>query len=636
MQSPRWTWLTLIACAAAASAGAQVAPDPVVAPGPAQAPEPAAEPESEGRNWRIPPIAWIGSVSYDLRSHRGGGEGSSLTHLVTGSLGLKTYVYQPWLAVVSGNVGITNSWSRDSRGGDGTGPFGTDASLHETIRGREQFLTGNASLNLFPQSRFPFEAHFERADSRINSGLASTFDFQTTSWGFSQRYRPLAARWNATGGFEHREQSGAGFRASQDSLTSDFNNSWKHNDLNLGASLSRARTQGTDDDSRFTSLVGRHSYVPSTELSVNSTANWTRTQEGAAAAQADLNVLQFSSVGMMRRGPKLSLTGSARALLLREEFTGAGVDTGGLSLGANYEFSPQLRLTANGGVNATRSGDAVSSVFSGSVGAAYQGDTRQIAGARYDWFTSGTLGGALNQASDSASEQQANLSLQLGHTVARSWRTGEQSNLSLSGGQTLSWSDSRSSGRDEADHAGGSRGFGASTSLLNTVGLTWQSTGNGRTVYARTSYNDSIEFQSRDRFQLFNAQLSGNLEIDNRRSLTGDLTFQHTRQSTGLVLDGEAGGRATTTGASGEISYQHQRLFGFPRLRFISRLKLAQDVLKQPGTLLTLPDRETRLWENRLDWSVGRLDAQVIVRFSQVDGRGRQSIMFRVQRSFGN
>ncbi|NNU43917.1 hypothetical protein [Ramlibacter montanisoli] len=74
------------------------------------------------------------------------------------------------------------------------------------------------------------------------------------------------------------------------------------------------------------------------------------------------------------------------------------------------------------------------------------------------------------------------------------------------------------------------------------LGLTWQSGSDGRTVYARASYNDSVEFRSRDRFQLFNAQLSGNLEIDNRRSLTGDLTFQHTRQSTGLVLDGVAGG----------------------------------------------------------------------------------------------
>lgn len=624
MQSPRWTWLTLIACAAAAgSAGAQVAP------------EPAAEPEADGRGWRIPPILWSGSLAYDLRSHRGGGEGSSLAHLVTGTLGLKTYVYQPWLAVVAGNVGLTNSWSRDSRPA-GSGPFGTDPSLHETIRGREQFLTGNASVNVFPQSRFPFEFHVDRADSRINSGLASTFDFRTTSWGFSQRYRPLTGRWNSTAGYEHREQSGAGFRATQDSLTGDFHTNWKHNDASLGASHSRARSQGLDDDSRFTTLVGRHSYVPSTDLSLNSTANWTRTQESAAAAQTDLDVLQFSSVGMMRRGPRLSLTGSARALLLREAFSGAAVDSGGLSLGANYEFSPQLRLTANGGVNATRSGDASSSVFTGSVGAAYQGDSREIAGARYDWFTSGTVGGAVNQGSDAPGERQASVSLQLGHTMSRSWRTGETSNLSLNGGQTLTWSDSRSSGRAEDPLAANDRSRGASTSLLNMVGLTWQSGGDGRTVYARTSYNDSIEFQSRDRFQLFNAQLSGNLEIDNRRSLNGDLTFQHTRQSTGLVLDGVAGGSATTTGASGEISYQHQRLLGVPRLRFVSRLKLAQDVLKQPGTLLTLPDRETRLWENRLDWSVGRLDAQVVLRFSRVDGRGRQSIMFRVQRSFGN
>ncbi len=624
MQSPRWTWLTLIACAAAAgSAGAQVAPDPAV------------EPESEGRAWRIPPIQWNGSVSYDLRSHRGDDEGSSLAHLVTGTLGLRTYVYQPWLAVVSGSVGLTTSWSRDSRPA-GSGAFGTDPSLHETIRGREQFLTGNASVSVFPQSRFPFEFHVDRADSRINSGLASTFDFQTTSWGFSQRYRPLTGRWNATGGFEHREQSGVGFRASQDALTSEFGTSWKHNDASLGASHSRARTEGTDDDSRFTTLVGRHSYVPSTDLSVNSTANWTRTQEGAFAAQTDLNVLQFSSVGMLRRGPKLSLTGSARALVLREEFSGAAVDSGGLSLGANYELSPQLRLTANAGVNATRSDESAASVLTGSVGAAFQGETREIAGARYDWFTSGSVGGALNQGSEVPSERQANVSLQLGHTMARSWRMGEKSNLSLNAGQTISWTDSRTSARDDDPTLVADRSNGARTSLLNTIGLTWQSGGDGRTVYARTSYNDSLEFQSRDRFQLFNAQLSGNLEFDNRRSLTGDLTFQHTRQSTGLVLDGGANGNATTTGASGEISYQHQRLFGVPRLRFVSRLKLAQDVLKQPGTLLTLPERETRLWENRLDWSVGRLDTQVILRFSQVDGRGRQSIMFRVQRSFGN
>lgn len=626
MQSPRWTWLTLIACAAAAgSAGAQVAS------------EPAPESQPEGRAWRIPPIAWSGSISYDLRSQRGGSEGSSMAHLLTGTLGLRTYVYQPWLAVVDGNIGLTHGWSRESHSGfSGTGPFGTDASLHEAIRGREQFVTGAVNVGVFPQSRFPFQFHLDRADSRINSGLASTFDFQTTSWGFSQRYRPLTGRWNMNGAYEHREQTGAEFRASQDSLTGDFNASWKSNEASLGASHSRARTQGLDDESRFTTMVGRHSYVPSTDLSVNSTANWTRTQEGVATAPSDLQVLQFSSVGMLRRGPKLSLTGSARALLLREELAGTGVDSGGVNLGANYEFSPQLRLTANGGVNATRSGDTASSVFTGAVGAAYQGESRQIAGARYDWFTSGTLGGVVNQGSDNPGERQVNLSLQLGHTISRTWKTGETSNLGFNAGQSLAWNDTRSNARDNDHLTGGDQGFGASTTLLNTLGVTWQSAADGRTVYARASYNDSLELQSRDRFQLLNAQLSGNLEFDTRRSLSGDLTLQHTQQNSGLLLDGTSAGTITTTGASGEITYQHQRLFDVPRLRFISRLRLAQDVLKQPGTLLSLPDRETRVWENRLDWSVGRLDTQVVLRLSQVNGRARQSIMFRVQRSFGN
>jgi len=64
-------------------------------------------------------------------------------------------------------------------------------------------------------------------------------------------------------------------------------------------------------------------------------------------------------------------------------------------------------------------------------------------------------------------------------------------------------------------------------------------------------------------------------------------------------------------------------------------VRLAQDVLKQPGTFQSLPDRETRLWENRLDWSVGRIDMQAILRLSYVDGRQREAFMFRIQRTFG-
>jgi len=94
--------------------------------------------------------------------------------------------------------------------------------------------------------------------------------------------------------------------------------------------------------------------------------------------------------------------------------------------------------------------------------------------------------------------------------------------------------------------------------------------------------------------------------------------------------------RTRTYGISGEIQFQQNNLFGVPRLRFTSRLRLAQDVLKQPGQLVSFPDRETRLWENRLDWTIGRLDSQVELRLSQIDGRRVDSLWFRIHRAFGN
>lgn len=623
MLLPRWTRLTLLAWAAAAAcAGAQAQ----------AAPDPQEDDAGPARRWQVPPIRWTGFLAYDLRANRAPGEGSSLGHLVTGNLGLRSYIYQPWFARVSGNFGLTSSWTRDTH--QRATLFDTDASLHETIRSREQFLTGSGRVDVFPQSRFPFEFHVERNDSRIDSGLASNFDFRNQGFGFSQRYRPPNGAWAVTGAYDHREQSGAGFRARQDTLNGDFATQWKFNDLNVGASHSRARTVGSGDDSRYGSLVVRHNYVPSTDFSLNSSGNWTRTEESSAGGASDLQVLQFSTVGMWRRARSpLSLTGSGRVLVLREDVGGNSLETVGATLGANYEYSPNLRLTGSGGVNVTHGADAQSTGFTGSVGATYQGDSLSILGARYDWFGSGSLGTALTQGSRIETERQTALNLQVGHTLTRTWNLAAGSALTVNGAQSLSWSRSHST-------LAFARDFDQVTSLLNTASATWQAGSAGRSAYARASYSDSVQLAGRDdRFQMANFQLSGNFDFDNRRSLTGDLTLQRSWQTAGTVVDADgfaSGGRVTSTGASGEISYRHNRPFGIPQLRFVSRLKLAQDVLKQPGTLPSLPDRETRLWENRLDYSIGRLDTQLVLRISEADGQRREALLFRVQRAFGD
>ena len=620
MQLRRQPLVTLLACLAAASevtaqVGAQENVTTTVAE-PTTLATPADTPAGgTGLNLRGAPIATSGLVSYDLRASHGQGEPSTLSQFVTSNLSASSYIYQPWFATVSGTLGVTVG---RLRGGG------------EDNAAAERFVTGNARVDLFPRSRFPFEVHFERNDSRIDSGLASTIDFRTQNFGFSQRYRPESGAYNLSASFNRREQVSAGSRDTQDLLAADFSTRWKHSELSLGLSQSQARREQSDERTQFRSLVGRHQYVPGSALSINTTVNLTQTEEHAAFGASDLSVLQLSSVGLWHADDsKLTLSGSVRGLLLRDALADHALDSLGLTLGLTYEVSPRIRLSASGGANATSSDGRSTQGITGSAGASWQGETIEFKGIRYDQFANGSVGGS--QAVDAT---QTTVTAQLGHAVGRSWPIASLSTLALNAGQSLAVSKNHSNS-DPGDASTSSR------TLLHTVAATWNTGGDNRSAYARAAYSDSRELGGdHSRFQLVNFQLSGNFGFDRNRSLSGDLTLQRVMQRTGDhrltggigLLPGE---RSSSGSASGEISYRHQRLFGIPRLRFTSRLKLAQDVLNHPGTFATIPDRETRLWENRLDWLVGRLETQLIFRIAQVDGKRREFLMWRVQRSFG-
>lgn len=621
MQLRRRPWITLLACIAASgevTGQTGAAGDPADAASQSSAAAEPAQPAASGTglNWRGAPVATTGSVSYDLRASHAAGEPRLLSQLVTSSLSASTYIYQPWFATAGGTLGVTMGRSR--------GGIDENASA-------ERFITGNARVDLFPRSRFPFEVHVESTDSRIDSGLASSLDFRTRNFGFSQRYRPESGAYNVSASFDRRAQTGSGARDTQDVLAGDFSTRWKSNELSLGLSQSQARRADSDQRSQFRSMVGRHQYAPASALSISTTVNLSQTDEEGAAGASELSVLQWSSVGVWHpAGSKLAMSGSVRGLLLREGSGRHALDSLGLNLGATYELNPNTRLTASGSASTTSSDGTPVQAIAGSVGASWQGDTAQFMGLRYDPYANGSFG-----ASHAGNDSQTTTAGQLGHTLSRSWPIASQSSLALNAGQTLTLARNSSSNSEPSD-------FPTSVkTILHSVGATWSSGGDNRTAYARATYNDSREIGgSHSRFQLFNFQLSGSFAFDRNRSLSGDLTLQRAQQRAGdqrltaglAPLAGERTGAAT---ASGEIVYRHLRPFGVARLRFTSQLKLAQDVLNQPGAFVRIPDRETRSWENRLDWLVGRLETQLVLRVSQVDGKRREFLMWRVQRSFG-
>lgn len=597
------------------------------------------------KSWRVPPVATNGSISYDLRANRTQGESRSLSQLVTTNLGARSYIYQPWFATVSGELGLTTARSRLSASDPSQDPF----AAQERATASERFFTGKARVDLFPRSRFPFEVHFDRSDSRIGAGTASALDFRTQNVGFSQRYRPVSGAYNLSAGFDRRQQWGTGFRDTQDALTADFSTRWKYNELSLGGAWNQSRRRATGEQSEFRTLVGRHNYAPNPDLSLNTTVNWSQTLDDVLAAPADMMVLQWSTVGLWHRDKSpLTLTGTARGLVLRDGRSDRpGMDSLGLTLGASYELNRNTRLVANGSAITSSSNGSGAHSFSGSVGANWQGDSMEFKGLRYDRqagatagaTTSNSTGGNLPDGTGAARQTQSALNAQAGHSLSHSIPFNPRSALVLNASQMLSSSANRSS----TDHGGAGAGDGSQSShtLLHALAATWNIAADSRSAYARASYSDSAELGGGTaRFQLWNFQLSGNFEIDRNRTLSGDLTWQRVEQRSGDALDvlgaPAAAQRTGSRNVGGEITYRQQRLFGIPRLRFSSRLKLAQDVLNQPGVLATIPDRETRLWENRLDWSVGRLETQVVFRISEVEGKRREHLMWRIQRNFGD
>ena len=629
MQFRRRPWLTLLAglvsagfapCTLAQRATAPAAEEPAPPVLDAAATDaPAADTGSgrgSGLKWRIPPIGTSGSLAYDLRANHTP-EGSAVQHLVTARFSAATYVYQPWFATMSGSLGLTMGRAQAS------GPEN---------KSEDQFLTGSMRLDLFPRSRFPLGIHYEMSDSRVDSGLVSTIDYRAQTFGISQRFRPESGAYSFNTSFENRVQDGAGFHDIQNLLIGDFSTSWKHNNLSLGASESQGERKSTGDSTLFRSLVARHVYTPNGELSLNTSFNWTQTEDHTQQFHSNVSVLQGMSVGVWRtEGSRLTLSGSARGLMLRDAETGQEISSLGLTLGASYELNRNARLTANGGINAVQSGGTRSQSVLGSISASWQGDTLEWRGFRYDWFSSATLGGS--KAGDGI---ESALGLQLGHTLSRAFTMSESSSLVFNAGQTYATTQSR------GGHSESGAAPDQSQSLVHNAGATWNSSAGSSNAYARASFSDSRELGGgRSQFQMMNFQLSGIFEFSRYQTLSGDLTMQRIRQRGGDVVTPGPGGLRIlgeptgSSGVSGEIAFRQTRLFGVPRLRFVSRLKLAQDVLSQQGTLATVADRETRLWENRLEWSVGRLETHLVLRISESDGVRREFLMWRLQRGFG-
>ena len=610
-------------------------------PAPASVGAPTQSGASPAINWYLPPVRIGGIVNYSVRSDSFAGQQSTQSGLTTTlNASTNTYIWQPWFARVDGSLGFT--FANDRSRGD------------EAERsGKNVVVTGRGQLSVLAQSKFPFEAHFERNDSRVSTDLAVGNDYASQRYGFTQRYyRPQG---DAMFGWDRTTQNSANTgRDLQDSLQLRMTHRMEHHNLQFNGDRSTNKHELTAERAVQDNLSLQHSYTPSPSISIDSLANISRSDYRLQQGNNDSRLLQLSSNAFWRpEGQPMTVTGGVRMFTLQTDSSGF-IDTGNAvdnrllnanaNLGVSYEFNPFTRLNASANVNMTDSRGIKTMNSNQTVVASYSPASIALGLFSYGWSTSAS---GSNTTGGDDSERQ--LTLQFSHSLSRSF--------TLAGGSTVSVDASQGVAASASSRSAPSDGEPESSKQLTHSGsVSWSLPEYGNSL-VRLSASDSRALDGNQAFfQLFNLQASSNLATSGYSSWNGNLTIQATRQGKNSPLvannsSAENDDKGFQTSSSGSISYQHQRLFGYRRLRFASDLRLNSDAL--------LPlfgsdeAQELAAWANSLDYSIGRTqlrlnlliartsspkssaDSLAGVENAKKESKINKSIMFTVSRTFG-
>jgi len=632
----RWLCAALLLRAGSAGAAAFVpgAPEPDPPTGATGRLEPEIVlPAGNGFRFEFARPRWGGTLSLDARRLRLEDGARASQGLVYNDIEMATHLWQPWFMQLRAGAGVLASRDVSSdAGGASTATQGVA-------------LTGRFALSLFPVSRFPFEFRAEVADSRTSGQTLGT-DFRTHRLGMTQSWRPESGGDSVSASLDYsRLEATNGVEDSVVTLRGTGLRQLAEHSFELSGQLSRNWRSDADDRSRIALLSGRHTFHPAQALHVDTLASWSELQFASTALGSGLrtrsDVRQLSSFATWRPregdalflpGSPLYLTGSMR-LLDAGTSTDSGIGSAEQraraangSLGVGIELTPQWRASA--------------SAFGGAVQVAGQrrnldaGGTASLTYAPLGlafgpWRYTPSLGASASVTRSSAAGQRHALGLQGSHGVSRTWLLGASDSVSANLTQSLG-------ALRESETAEASRALSHSASLY------WQGVSESASQsYAGLSVSDSRTWaQETGRFQLVNGQFSRRTQLSRHASWSGNLTWQATR-SDATLLDPFTGtlreaGMGWQRFYSGALSYEQQRLFEVPRLRYTLLLTVNSQQFESRalGDVDAPLERITESLENRIDYSIGRLEARLSARLARVEGRSVAALFARVQRRY--
>ncbi len=557
------------------------------------------------------PLSYSGRVSYMYGYVDSAGNQSELTNLLFGwSAG--GYIWRPWFATTSLalNVGLTstNSTSSSSEGTMGTGNF---------------------SLGVFPRSRFPFSLDYARTDSRSQqfydvTQVSGETSFRTTRLTLRQSYRPRKHNQLFNGWYNLTQFDGGTFGSNSQVYGVDYQLRVPQQTVAVSASHSAVSSRGISGESTVDVVSASHVYTPSAELGVTSLFSYVELNPIGAELTAT-NSQAFSSFFWRPEHRAVNVSGGVR--LSENENKAATSRSLNTNLALGYRITRSLNMNASMSLGTSSSGGGSQTLStSQTVNVSYTGRRRQWRGISYfwQWGASGTNSAVRTEpvGGKSESTEQQSVSTSLGHNFNKSWATGRASSLSATFSQ--SGSGSKSTQADEV-----------SKTLNHGMSVGWNTRGRRGASYINGRLSDSRSFGVNETvFNSFNLSYATDLTINRLSSMTGNVNYQASRNTSDINSSGaavpEATGKVTSTtkNLTGGMAYSNNRPFGIYNLTFTS--------LVQGSKQIDSPVPSTTLrWESVFRYQLGLLSTTLSFRVSEsAGGNLAKSMNFQATRTF--
>ena len=559
----------------------------------------------------------FGNVGYFYGLNEADGGSRNEDSTVIGSLGARTYLWQPWFAQLNGGA-----------------TFSRNTSENENVTNQAEVTSGNASLSLFPVSRFPFYASFNQVERDYDWANKHTredhFFTKTRSRSMTAR-QSVVTNWGSRldawydismRDFDDYDAQRPEYDIEDKTLGGKFQHRGQNYNLFLNASKQEQDNSDVDRVSTSQMVSMTHNYFPTSTFYIKTLGSQSVYDIKDESAYSDYSFKsesettndQASSMFYWRPEYKpYTVTGAVRLNRRTVEFptTDSRQHIFAANIAGNYHINRKTRLTLTGNVSDLETQGSNS--LAGNVAAMmyYQSDRFLLGKMTYYWFAdAGVQGDVVAEYQKTDTGQTGNASL--GHAANRSWNTGNRSNVRVSGQQAVK--QTTKLGRAEDD-----------TSLLvHTASAAYNLSERSGSFYAQLTGIDSREVKDAGDNQVVNLQVSKSSTISRLSSWGGNLSSQMTRRDAG-----DGSNISLTTTSSAQINYQHSRLFGIYKLKFRTELE-GTSIDNRSGA-----DRLQGDWEGRFSYSVGKLNTALFLRAMESDsGVGNRMGVLQINRSF--